>query len=166
MKIRIILFAFVVVWLTGCATGGKGSSGLAVGMNNKARYNLSAAAQLAEAATSISKSLVQLKEIEQAASPPMQHPTPPPPSSYGMGDLASVDWSGPVEPILHQVAESSGYQVKVMGNAPPIPILITLYAHHQPLGDILRNIGLQCGKKAEVVVFPEIHTIELHYAEA
>ncbi len=41
-----------------------------------------------------------------------------------------------------------------------------LYMHNQPLGDILRNIGFQCGHKADVVVYPQRRVIELRYAKA
>lgn len=139
---------------------------ISAGMVSKSVYNRSAQAQLAEAAAVISKSLVQLEKIQQAATPALHPITPPDPASYGMADLASVDWSGPVKPILEKIALSTTYKVKVLGNAPPIPILVTVYMHNQPLGDILRNIGFQCGHKADVVVYPQRRVIELRYAKA
>lgn len=165
MLSKLTILAIALICLAGCARTSR-TPGLALGMRAKNTYNHSAAAQLAEAAVSISHSLVELEKIQQAATPPLHIPTPPEPASYGMGDLASVDWSGPVEPVLKNVAKSGGYHVNILGKAPPMPILITLYAHHKPLGEILRNIGFQCGKKADVIVFPDRRLIELRYAKA
>ncbi|GJM07235.1 MAG: LuxR family transcriptional regulator [marine bacterium B5-7] len=119
--------------------------------------------KLTEAAVSASKSLARLAQIEQAVHPDKPITTPPNPSSYGMGQLVSVDWSGPIGPIIDKVASASGYHVRVLGNAPSIPVIISVAAHNIPLGDVLSNIGYQAGNRADVVVFPSTHTITLKY---
>jgi len=123
-----------------------------------------AEAQLAEAATSVSKSLNSLDEIQQAVTPPPPHFQPPTPASYGMSNLVSIDWSGPIEPLVNQIAASAGYSVRVMGKEPAIPIMIYLSEKNQPLGEVLRNAGYQCGENADIIVFPKTKTIELRYA--
>jgi len=124
-----------------------------------------AQASLAEASYSVSRSVVDLAETAQAAHPLPDIPPPPDPATYGMGGLTSIDWSGPVEPLIRQIAKASDYRVRVLGTAPGIPVLVTVYQKNVVLGDILRDIGYQCGRRASVVVFPENRVIELRYAK-
>lgn len=122
-------------------------------------------ASLAEASYSVSRSIVDLSETAQAAHPLPKLAPPPSPASYGMGMTTSVDWSGPAEPLLRQVAKTADYRVRVLGTPPAIPVIVTVYAKNQMLGDVLRDIGYQCGRRASVVVFPESRVIELRYAK-
>ncbi len=120
---------------------------------------------LAEASYSVSKSLVDLAETAQAAHPLPDVPPAPSPGSYGMGGLTSVDWSGPVQPLVEQIAKASDYRVRVLGTAPGIPVIVTIYAKNAMLGDVLRDVGYQCGRRASVTVYPASRVIELRYAK-
>ncbi len=120
---------------------------------------------LAEASYSVSRSISSLSETAQAAHPQPSLEPPAPPASYGMGQLTSVDWSGPVEPLVRQLAKAAGYRVNVLGPPPAIPVLVTLYDQNRMLGDVLRDVGYQCGRRAQVIVFPENRVIELRYAQ-
>lgn len=119
---------------------------------------------LAEASFSVSRSIVDLAETEEAANPGPRYEEPPAPASYGMGGLTTIDWSGPIEPLLRQIANASSYRLRVLGPAPSIPVLVTVNAKNVMLGDILRDTGYQCGKRASVLVFPNSRVIELRYA--
>lgn len=121
---------------------------------------------LAEAATSVSRSLVSLNQIEQAAQPPKRLEPDLDPASYGMGAITSVDWSGPIEPLLSHLAQVTGYKLRVVGSSPALPVLVTLSAQRVRAGDILRDAAYQCSKRAQVIVFVATHTIELRYAQA
>jgi defect-in-organelle-trafficking protein DotD len=120
---------------------------------------------LAEASYSVSRSIVSLSETAQAAHPLPDLGPPPSPDSYGMGGLTSVDWSGPVEPLVKQLAGAADYRVRVLGTSPGIPVLVTVYDKNMMLADILRDVGYQCGRRASVVVYPESRVIELRYAK-
>ncbi len=120
---------------------------------------------LAEASYSVSRSIVDLAESEQAAHPDAAVEPPPSPASYGMGGLSTIDWSGPIEPLLRQIANASNYRVVTLGTQPAIPVLVTINARNAMLGDILRDVGYQCGKRATVLVFPGSRVIELRYAK-
>jgi defect in organelle trafficking protein DotD len=122
-------------------------------------------ASLAEASYSVSRSLVDLAETAQAAHPLPKLAPPPSPASYGMGMPTSIDWSGPVEPLLKQVARTADYRLRTLGTPPGIPVIVTVYTKNQMLGDVLRDIGYQCGRRASVVIFPESRVIELRYAK-
>ncbi len=129
-------------------------------------YNINAnQSSLAEASYSVSHSIVDLAETAQAAHPLPMIPAPPSPASYGMAGLTTVDWSGPIEPILKQIAYASNYRLRVLGTPPAIPVIVTLYEKNVMLGDVLRNTGYQCGRRASVVVYPDSRTIELRYAK-
>ena len=125
----------------------------------------STSASLAEASFNVSRSMVSLAETAQASHPLPDLAPPPNPASIGMAGLATVDWSGPVEPLVRQLAKVSNYNVRVLGTEPAIPVLVTIYSKNTMLADILRDIGFQCGRRATIVVYPEDRVIELRYAK-
>lgn len=117
--------------------------------------------KLAEAAVSVSKSLSNLSAIERA-----EHPCVRLPCGFEGPDLcclASVDWVGPIEPLLMRIADATHYRLRVLGREPAIPIIISMTARDIPFGDILRDISLQAHKKACVCVYPRSRVIELRY---
>lgn len=132
----------------------------------QAYYNVSKSeASLAEASYSVSRSVVDLAETAEAAHPLPNLAPPPNPASYGMSGLSTIDWSGPVEPLLRQVAAASDYRVRVLGTSPAIPVMVSVFTKNAMLGDILRDIGYQCGRRATVVIYPASRVIELRYAK-
>lgn len=120
---------------------------------------------LAEASFAVSHSIVDLAETAQAAHPLPDLAPPPSPATYGMAGLTSVDWSGPVEPLLRQIAAAANYRVRSLGTPPAIPVIVTVYEKNAMLGDILRDVGYQCGRRAAVVIYPGSRVIELRYAK-
>jgi defect-in-organelle-trafficking protein DotD len=122
-------------------------------------------ASLAEASYAVSRSVVDIAETVQAAHPMQRLGSAPSPVAYGMGGMTTVDWSGPVQPLLQQLARASNYRLVVLGTSPAIPVLVTILAKNMMLGDIVRDVGYQCGERGTVVVYPESRTIELRYAK-
>jgi defect-in-organelle-trafficking protein DotD len=118
--------------------------------------------KLAEAAVSVSHSIDRLAEIEKAAHPCLRLPPPIDAPRFGLACLASVDWVGPVEPLLRLFAEATHYCVRVLGKEPPIPVIVSVNAKNTSFADILRNISLQVHKKACIVIYPG-RVIELRY---
>lgn len=121
--------------------------------------------KLAEAATSVSSSLAKLAEIEAARYPHARLPTPQDPQRIGLGQLASVDWSGPIEPLVRKISRASNYRVRVLGRRPAIPVIVTVYQHNTPVGDILRDVRFQAHKKVVLKTYPKTRTIELRYLQ-
>ena len=160
MKIKtfgIVFSAAISAFISGCASEPK----IAIMSNNVT--GTSAENKLADAADSVSKSLQELAEIESATHPKLSLPSPSEPELIGMGQLASVDWSGPVGPFVKKIADSSNYKLHILGTQPAIPILISISAKNTPLADILRDAGFQCGNKANIVIYPASKIIELRY---
>jgi len=124
-----------------------------------------ASASLAEASYSISRSLVNLSEVAQASRPLPNLAPQPNPAAYGMAGLTSVDWSGPIEPLIRQIARVVNYRVVVLGRPPAIPVLVSVYDKNMMIADILRDVGFQAGRRAAVIVYPENQVIELRYAK-
>lgn len=122
-------------------------------------------ASLAEASYAVSRSIVDLAESAQAARP-MPNLTPPPaPASYGMGGVTTVDWSGPIEPLVRQLAKAANYRVVILGTPPAIPVLVTVNVKNVMLGDVVRDVGYQAGERATLAVYPGSNVLELRYAK-
>lgn len=159
-----ITVLFLITLLLGCSGTRNLSSSITPSSLN-GEYNDTAAVQLAEAARSVSSSLNELKSLEKASSPPIK-PLPYPTSSGGLDKIiASVDWSGPIEPLLQRIAKLAHYKLEIIGRKPAVPILVTISSQNTPLTYIVRNADLQAGVKANIAVYPGIETIELRYAK-
>ena len=155
----ILISTLLLTQLMGCTTESK----IAL---IKDRHSLRAAdAKLATAADSASKSLQELAEINRALHPQARLPNPVEPSMIGMGQLGSIDWSGPVGPLVKKIAEATNYKLNILGTKPAIPILISITAKDTPLADILRDTGFQCGNKANIITYPASKIIELRYVK-
>ena len=128
-------------------------------------YNGTAhALALDEASYAISHALTDLAATTQAATPTKASP-PRDPRSYKMGMLASLEWSGPVEPAVREIATAAHFKLSVLGKPPLVPIIVNINEKNQMIGDILRNIAYQCNQEAMVIVFPDRNMIELRYAK-
>lgn len=118
--------------------------------------------QLAEAAASISQSLTRLSAIQQANTPAPSVCLPIT-CDCEMSNLVSVDWEGPIGPLIDRIGLMAHYRVRKLGNPPPIPVLVAITAHNTPLGEVLRDVAFQGGTRAEVVVYENKRIIELRY---
>lgn len=166
MKIKNIIFIAGTLLIVGCAqTPPKQEVNLHYIAAEQAPAefnNQDSQVQLAEAATSVGKSLQQLSAMEMAVTP--QAPLPEiDPKTTGMTQRVSLDWNGEIEPLLKQIAKATGYHVTVLGNAPAIPVIVSISAHNQVMADILRNAMYQIQNKARISVNPEQKIIELRY---
>ncbi len=154
MKLFIIALVFLLV---GCTTH----------QNTTPTKNFSAespAVALSEAAVSVSRSLNELAAIEMASTPRVRTLSNPTPQE--LPGLVSIDWTGPIEPLLHRIAAISGYRLRVLGRQPAIPPIITITAKKQPLSSVVRDIDFQASKKASIMVYPRMRIIELQYMRA
>lgn len=154
---RFFVLGITSFLLVGCGTATQ---------NVEATDNQNANITLAQASSTISDSLTASEEIQRATTPPLSMKNLPDADSYGMDALATVDWSGPVGPIVEKIAQASHYTLRVFGREPAMPVLISINEKNTPLGYILRDIDYQAGSRANIVVFPDKHTIELRYARS
>lgn len=132
-------------------------------MRFEPRAHDEAEVKIAEAADSVSESLKELSEIERAVHPGAHLPAAPNPARIGMAGTASIDWIGPVEPLVEKIAKASNYRLRVLGPKPPIPALVQVSKQNVALMDILRDVTFQVQKKADIVIYPSNRVIELRY---
>jgi defect in organelle trafficking protein DotD len=158
--IRLFIIALAALALAACAQKPTGPASV------RPSPSINAKATLAEAATSVSHTMNQLNATEQAANPPLMVAETPSPATYGMNIPASLDWTGPAESIIKSIANAADYRFKVLGERPSSPVIVSISEHHSNLGTILQNIGLQCRKRASVVVLPARKIIELRYLQS
>ena len=119
--------------------------------------------QIAEAATAVGRSLQELSAVQMTVHPPQKLQKPFNPQAIGMDKIASISWTGPVEPVLKKIAAATGYHLNVIGKEPAIPVLVSLDIHNQPIANILRNVTYQIVMKANIAVYARSRTIELRY---
>lgn len=158
VRIHLILCCFLSVFLTACGLpkGFSGDAPQVVAEPDKV------SALLADAATRASSALETLAAVEQARTPrvsvaPVGNAPPE------LRRAVTVNWVGPVEPVVATLAGRAGYNFQTVGDKPGTPVVVSLDAVNQPVIDVLRDIGLQLGKRADVKVDGETRMVEIHY---
>jgi defect in organelle trafficking protein DotD len=119
--------------------------------------------RLVESADSVRNSLNQLAQVEIAAQPKSKFELSKNQYQIKADKKASVDWSGPAEPILQKIAASANYKLRVIGKKPPIPVLVTIKVKNTYISDIIRDISYQADNKAKIAVYNKTRIIELRY---
>lgn len=121
--------------------------------------------KLAEAAVSVSDSMLEMARIEKVIIPPSKDNTLTIPNAYNMQARASVDWSGPIEELTARIAKAAHFKLRVLGQVPAVPVLISLSIKDVSLAELLRDIDYQAGRKADIHVYPNSQVVELRYAK-
>ncbi|MGD8907872.1 MAG: DotD/TraH family lipoprotein [Chromatiales bacterium] len=119
---------------------------------------------LKEAAEQVSQSFELVAALEQAksAAPSFAQPNDP-----ALRKRISMPyWHGPMDKAVRAVAKEIGYSVRVMGRKPPVDALISVNFNQTPAWDVLRNIGLQAGKRSGIVINANMRTLTIHYKDA
>lgn len=118
---------------------------------------------LAEAADRASKSLETLAAVEQAGSPGVAvQPIHNAPAE--LERAITVEWIGPAEQLTQKLADRASYQFLTYGNPPPVPLLVNINVENRPVIEVLRDIGLQLGARADVKVDAQRKMVEIHYS--
>lgn len=123
-----------------------------------------ASIKLAEAANAVSDSMLEMARVEKVITPPTKDNTLTIPNTANLQTRASVDWSGPISELTDRIARAAHFRLRVLGQEPPLPVLISLNLKDQSLAEILRDIDYQAGNKASIHVYPHSQVIELRYA--
>lgn len=120
-------------------------------------------AMLADAADRASNALQTLASVEQAKTPTpnLARIDNAPPE---LKRAVTVAWVGPVDAITRTLADRASYAFDVFGDMPPVPVVVNVDVENKPIIDILRDIGLQLGGRANLRVDSNRRVIELHYA--
>lgn len=122
-----------------------------------------AADQIAESAASVSQSLTNLEAVERANMAPQAAKEYPRVAVVSIPGNSSIDWNGPIEPLVRQIAKATQYRVSIIGAAPITPIIVTVHQEQASNADILRNAALQAGARATITTDPAKKVIALRY---
>lgn len=118
---------------------------------------------LAEAADKASNALETLAAVEQSRSPAVAvqpiHNAPP-----ELVRAMTITWIGPAEQLIKKLADRASYTFLAVGDKPPVPLTVNIDAENVPVIDLLRDVGLQLGVRADIKVDSERRMVELHYA--
>jgi defect-in-organelle-trafficking protein DotD len=118
---------------------------------------------LAEAADKASDALQTLAAVEQSQAPAVAvqpiHNAPP-----ELRRTMTVTWMGPAEALVKKLANRASYSFITLGDRPPVPLTVNIDAENKPVIDILRDVGLQFGSRADVKVDSVKQMVEIHYA--
>jgi len=119
--------------------------------------------RIAQSAEKASQALNTISAIEQQRSPvPFVEDYSSAPST--MTQIISVNWTGPIEQITQTLASRAGLRFRTKGNPPPVPLTVVVDAYQQPLVEVLRDMGLQAGQRADITVDGQKGFVEIRYA--
>lgn len=172
MKKHIVLMVFCGMAMTACHPEKKTFADLSdmqkndsvsISSGDEQRPAGFVEAQLSATARTVDQSMQRLASIESATHPQVAMPPPVDPASIAMAQKASVDWTGPVEPLIKKVATACQYKLHILGAQPTIPTLVKINAKEQTLAQILRNLGYQIRHTANITIYPKRKIIELKY---
>lgn len=119
--------------------------------------------RLAEAADKASDALQTLAAVEQSKAPSVAvqpiHNAPP-----ELQRAMTITWLGPAEALVKKLANRASYSFITVGNRPPVPLTVNIDVENRPVIEILRDVGLQFGVRADIKVDGVKQMVELHYA--
>jgi defect-in-organelle-trafficking protein DotD len=150
------IFITCLALLTSCSTGKQAEPQIVASPD---KFTL----MLAEAADKASTALETLASVEQARTPVAKTgriPNVPPELRRAM----TINWVGPVEQLGRKLANRAGYDFITIGSPPPVPLVVSVNADNSPVIDIMRNVGLQMGQRADLKVNAGERVVEIHYA--
>ena len=159
-KIKILLLPILCVALIQCATEAPTSPVVetVIIRDGQATY------QLAQTANYVDQSLKELNRIQAVATPPINTADFLDPSIPELQQNITLDWVGPIAPLVKKIAELNHFKVREIGQEPAIPILVSVTAKNVAAIEVLRNIDYQARPKAELEIFTNLKVIEIRYA--
>lgn len=120
--------------------------------------------RIAQAAEKAATALDTISGIEQQREPQLPAPQDYTSAPPALTQPITVKWSGPIEQMVETLATRAGMRYAATGGRPPVPLLITLDVYQKPLIEVLHDLGLQAGRRADVSVNSSNNTIEIRYA--
>ncbi|MDD3288742.1 MAG: DotD/TraH family lipoprotein [Alphaproteobacteria bacterium] len=119
--------------------------------------------RVAQAAETASRALNNISGIEQQRTPLKSVPDYTDAPS-NLTKAITVKWSGPIDQIVRTLASHANVSFRIKGSVPPVPLVVSVDAYQQPIIQVLRDIGLQAGHRADLSVDAQHGIIEIRYA--
>jgi defect-in-organelle-trafficking protein DotD len=117
---------------------------------------------IAEAARAATTSLQKLAQLQYATQPKMDENFRQE-FSVELSGLASIEYTGPCEPLLEQIARTAGVRINKIGNPTATPIIVSVSAKSAPLSEIVQNIAYQIQSHARISFNSDSKVIEVIY---
>ncbi len=165
MSVGAVAGAFLVgaVALSGCQTLDFGRD--AVPKEGNGSVMDPAEARLAEAALRAERALSLLAE-SRSAEAELRAPDVPRNVPPELLLRVSMEYIGPLEELVRQLAAGAGYALVTAGRPPPAPVLVEIEAKDTPLIHIFRDVGMQAADRALLTVDAGRMTVRLDWFEA
>ncbi len=120
--------------------------------------------RIAEAAEKASSALNTISGIEQYREPQMPAPVDYAKAPSELQELITVKWSGPIDQMLQALAQHAGMRFNRVGTHSAVPVTINIDVYQKPLIEVLHDVGLQAGRRADVSVDSSASLVEIRYA--
>ena len=140
----------------GCTALGLGKEPEDVGTSGEDRV----AQQLADAAVRAEQALATLARI-QAAREPIEWKAMPEDVPGELLREVSVDWTGPLRGLAERLAEMSGYEFRETGPPAVQPVMVDVHSVERPLIAVLREVGMQGGRRVKLLVDARRRVVEI-----
>ena len=75
----------------------------------------------------------------------------------------TLDWAGPLEGLVRELARRAGYRFLVAGRPPARPLIVDIKAEREPVLAVLRDAGLRAGGAATLTVNAAAETVLLDW---
>jgi defect in organelle trafficking protein DotD len=158
---RNVMFLLAGLALAGCSNMGEvvGSSTTPVATEPDL-----VSTRIAQAAERASKALDTISGIEQERAPHMpaedNYSSAPP----ALMQAITIKWSGPIDQVAKMLSDKAGMKFQSIGSRSGVPVVVSLDVYQKPLIEVLKDIGLQAGRRADISVNSVSNTIEIRYA--
>jgi defect-in-organelle-trafficking protein DotD len=120
---------------------------------------------LSEAARAATASLQKLAQLQASAQAPLDNSFRQE-FAIELSGLATVEYTGPFEPLIKQIANTANVSVNSIGNPTATAIIVSLKAEATPLAEIIQNIAYQVRNHAKVAYNTDRKVIEIIYLDA
>lgn len=119
--------------------------------------------RIAAASEKAARALNDVAAIEQVRTPLPETPDYAS-APRAMQQLITVKWTGPIEQMVQTLAARAGMSFRTKGQVPSVPLVVNVDVYQQPLIQVLQNVGLQAGRRADISIDARIGVIEIRYA--
>ncbi len=120
--------------------------------------------RLAQAAEKAASALDTIAGIEQYRTPDFTPDSDYSDAPTSLMQTITVKWAGPVEQMLDTLAARAGMKFEKKGNRPGVPLMVNVNVYQKPMIEVLRDLGLQIGRRADITVNSTLGVIEISYA--
>tara|TARA_Y100000588_G_scaffold341918_1_gene386304 strand:+ start:1248 stop:1787 length:540 start_codon:yes stop_codon:yes gene_type:complete len=85
----------------------------------------------------------------------------------GLERPMTITWEGPIRPLISQLTKEVDYQVRFIGDLPPVPHTVSVVAKNKPIIEILRDINAKVDGLVDINIFSdsEAKIIEVKYVD-